>query len=183
VGLALPAASVEPVCTYLELVKVWGLRTNLTAAGDEAARVRVLVEPAVEAMEWVEGPDLVDVGSGNGSPGLVLALLRPELSVTLLEPRLKRWAFLRDAVRRLGRGDVHVVRARHDGHGGPPAQSVTVRALRLRPGELRHLVRPGGRVLILGRSPAPEPDFQREEGLKSPRLHVFRRSGEGPRST
>ena len=47
---------------------------------------------------------LVDVGSGNGSPGLVLALLRDDLSVTLLEPRQKRWAFLREASRRAGRG-------------------------------------------------------------------------------
>ena len=161
----------------------WGLRTNLTAAGDAAARVDVLVEPAMEALEWVEGPDLIDVGSGNGSPGLVLALLRPELSVTLLEPRLKRWAFLRDVSRRLGREDVRVLRARHDGYEGPPAQTVTVRALRLTPGQLRHLVRPGGRVLSFGRAPEPEPDFLALPGLKSRRLHAFRRVGGPPRST
>ncbi len=179
----MPRASIEPISIYLDQVAAWGRRTNLTAAGDEAARVRVLVEPVVEALEWVEGPDLVDVGSGNGSPGLVLALLRPDLSVTLLEPRLKRWAFLRDVVRCLERGDVRVVRARHDEYGGPPAQTVTVRALRLTPGQLRHLVRPGGLVLTLGREPLSDPDFHPQPGLKSPRLHAFRHSGGGPRST
>ena len=49
-----------------------------------------------------EPGSLIDVGSGNGSPGLVLALVRDDLEVTLLEPRARRWAFLREAARASG---------------------------------------------------------------------------------
>jgi len=97
----------------------------------------------------VEGP-LLDVGSGNGSPGLVLALLRPGLPVTLLEPRQRRWAFLREAARAAGRADVRVLRLRHDAYAGPPAQTVTLRALSLEASQLLPLLRPGGRLLVLG---------------------------------
>jgi 16S rRNA (guanine527-N7)-methyltransferase len=44
----------------------------------------------------------LDVGSGAGAPGLVLALLRPELPITLVEPKAKRVAFLRSAIGQLG---------------------------------------------------------------------------------
>ena len=60
-----------------------------------------------------EGSTLVDVGSGAGLPGIPLAILRPDLDVTLLEPLLRRSTFLRDAVDELDLGDrVRVLRGR-----------------------------------------------------------------------
>ncbi len=106
---------------------------------------------------------LIDVGSGNGSPGLVFALLRDDLEVILLEPRAKRWAFLREAARAASpTRPPSVLRARHDGYAGPPAHTVTLRALALPLGELSHLVEPGGRVLVLGGQPTAEPPFELE---------------------
>jgi 16S rRNA (guanine527-N7)-methyltransferase len=128
---------------------------NLTGARTAGERVALLVQPVLPALSLVaEGP-LLDVGSGNGSPGLVLALLRRELPATLLEPRLKRWAFLREAARAAGRADLEVLRQRHDQYAGPPAATVTVRALALTPAALAPLVRPGGRLLVFGPAPAP----------------------------
>jgi 16S rRNA (guanine527-N7)-methyltransferase len=103
---------------------------------------------------------LVDVGSGNGSPGLVLALLRPELPATLLEPRQKRWAFLREAARAGGLSRVDVQRARHQEYAGPAARTLTVRALRLEARDLERLVAPGGRLLVWGVAPAVPADFR-----------------------
>jgi 16S rRNA (guanine527-N7)-methyltransferase len=102
------------------------------------------VAPALEA-----GP-ILDVGAGNGSPGLVLAALRPDLPVTLLEPRRRRWAFLREAARAMGRGSVDVRRERHADYAGPAARTLTLRALRLPGPELVPLVVPGGRILVFG---------------------------------
>ena len=63
------------------------------------------------------GATVVDVGSGAGLPGLPLALARPDLRVTLLEPLLRRSAFLTMAVAELGLGDrVSVVRSRAEDH-------------------------------------------------------------------
>lgn len=59
-----------------------------------------------------------DVGSGAGLPGLVLAILRPDLRVTLLEPLLRRSTFLTEAIDALGLGSTRVVRARAEQHHG-----------------------------------------------------------------
>ena len=104
------------------------------------------------AVPLLEPGRLIDVGSGNGSPGLVFALLRDDLDVTLLEPRARRWAFLREAARAAGRA-VRVLRVRHDGYPGPPARTVTLRAIALPLDELAPLVEPGGRVIVLGGRP------------------------------
>ncbi|HEV7502627.1 MAG TPA: RsmG family class I SAM-dependent methyltransferase, partial [Vicinamibacteria bacterium] len=121
----------------------------------------------------LEGP-LLDIGSGNGSPGLVLGLLRPDLVVTLLEPRQKRWAFLREAGRAAGRPEIEVLRARHDGYSGPPAQTVTFRALALSLRDVAGLVVPAGRVVVWGARPPDTAGFRAEARLGAD-THVFRR--------
>jgi 16S rRNA (guanine527-N7)-methyltransferase len=134
--------------------------------------VAVLVAPVLPLLPFVEGP-LLDVGSGNGSPGLVLALLRPELSVTLLEPRAKRWAFLCEAARAAGRPDLRVLRLRHDAYSGPPAATVTLRALRLPAAQLVSLMRPEGQLLALGAAPEPHPELARRPA--PPGVHRYQR--------
>lgn len=65
------------------------------------------------------GATMADVGSGAGLPGIPLAILRPDLEVTLVEPLLRRAAFLTEAVHELGLdGRVAVVRARAEDHHG-----------------------------------------------------------------
>jgi 16S rRNA (guanine527-N7)-methyltransferase len=139
--------------------------------------VRRLVASVVPAAGLPEEGTLLDVGSGNGSPGLVIALLREELEVTLLEPRTRRWAFLREAARRAGRPDVRVLRVRHDTYPGPPARTVMLRGLVLPLRELAPLVEPGGRLIVLGRVPALEGPFETGSSPPGGRagLHLFRR--------
>jgi 16S rRNA (guanine527-N7)-methyltransferase len=141
--------------------------------------VAILVAPVAAVAPALEAGLLIDVGSGNGSPGLVLAALRPDLPVVLLEPRQRRWAFLREAARVVGRPDVDVRRTRHDGYSGPPAQTVSLRALALPLEEIAPLVAPGGRVLIWGPPPPAAAGFAAEpspgSGVQARRrLHVPR---------
>jgi 16S rRNA (guanine527-N7)-methyltransferase len=73
---------------------------------------------------------LADVGSGAGLPGLVLAIARPDLRVTLVEPMARRVAFLEDVRDRLGLGTVEIVRQRAEQWAGAPRfQVVTARAV------------------------------------------------------
>jgi 16S rRNA (guanine527-N7)-methyltransferase len=173
--LGLEAARLSALEAYLDLLARWSLRTSLTGARTAEERVALLVAPVLALLPHVSGSHLIDVGSGNGSPGLVLALLRPELAVTLLEPRQRRWAFLREAARAAGRPEASVLRARHDEYAGPPADTVTLRALRLAPAELAPLVRPGGRLLVLGRLEGEPGPFLGEDDPAVPGLHVLRR--------
>lgn len=58
------------------------------------------------------GATVADVGTGAGLPGLVWAIARPDLTVTLIEPLLRRTTFLDEVVAQLGLENVHVVRSR-----------------------------------------------------------------------
>jgi len=74
--------------------------------------------------------DVCDIGSGAGLPGLVLALSRPDLRVTLVEPLLRRTTFLEEAVSELGLVNVEVVRGRAEElHGRREFSVVTSRAV------------------------------------------------------
>ncbi len=169
---------------YLDTLAAWSARVNLTAARGPQERVRVLVGEVLPALALPAPGPLLDVGSGNGSPGLVFALLREDLEVTLLEPRVRRWAFLREAVRAAGR-PVVVVQGRHDRYPGPPVLTLTLRALRLPLRELDRLLAPGGRIVVLGAPPALEPPFVvvPAPGQGGKDLHVLARSGDVPRGT
>lgn len=81
----------------------------------EADRVweRHLLNCAVIAGRLPEGAKVADIGSGAGLPGIVLALARPDLEVTLVEPLLRRAAFLEEVRADLGL-EVQVLRARAD---------------------------------------------------------------------
>ena len=173
-ALGLTPGDVAALSRYLDLVADWNPRVNLTGARTPAERVAILVAPVAPLAPILEKGHLIDVGSGNGSPGLVLALLRPDLSAILLEPRQRRWAFLREAARAVGRPDVDVRRQRHDGYDGPPAQTVSLRALALSLHELAPLVAAGGRVLVWGVPPAEDASFL-VEAAPRPGVHVRRR--------
>jgi 16S rRNA (guanine527-N7)-methyltransferase len=176
-GLGLDARAASALARYLDLVAAWNPRVNLTGARSPAERVGILVVPALPAAAGLEAGLLLDVGSGNGSPGLVLAVLRPDLPAILLEPRQRRWAFLREAARAGGRPDMDVRRVRHDGYTGPPAQTLTVRALALPLPDLAPLVAPGGRLLLWGPAPVGGEGLFVEQPAPGKGIHALRRSG------
>ena len=122
---------------------------------------RHLLNSAAIASLVPVGARVVDVGSGAGLPGIPLALARPDLTVTLLEPLARRVAFLTECVRRLGLERVTVVRGRAE--EGPirrqlgGADVVTSRAvapLDKLAGWCLPLLRPGGLLLAMKGSTA-----------------------------
>jgi 16S rRNA G527 N7-methylase RsmG len=90
---------------YLELRR-WNRRLSLVGPGTVDEVVSRHYAESLAALPLLEGARrLVDLGSGAGFPGFVLAAARPELDVTLIESRQRKWAFLRSAVRRGGSSD------------------------------------------------------------------------------
>ncbi len=163
------------LAAYLELLGRWRSALNLTGLKTDEECARVLVGEVLPAINLPEPGRLIDVGSGNGSPGIVFAALREDLDVTLLEPRARRWAFLREVVRVLGRS-VTVLRQSHDSYTGPSGGTVTVRALSLSLPALEPLVAPAGQVIVFGRRPDPAPGFvPAPNPAGSKRIHAFRR--------
>jgi 16S rRNA (guanine527-N7)-methyltransferase len=144
---------------YAELLAGVGVERGLIGPA-EADRIweRHLLNCAAIAHLLPARCSLVDVGSGGGLPGIVLAMLLPHSRVTLLEPLARRVDFLNEAVAELGLTNADVVRARaEDLAGQMSADVVTARAVApldklavLAVG----LLRPGGRVLAIKGSSA-----------------------------
>jgi 16S rRNA (guanine527-N7)-methyltransferase len=128
---------------------------------------RHLLNCAVVASLVPDPCALVDLGSGAGLPGIVLALLLPDTMVTLLEPMARRAAFLEECVSDLGVDNAQVRRAgAEEAAGTLTADVVTARAvapLNRLAGMAVRLVRPGGIVLaIKGARAAQEVEAARE---------------------
>jgi hypothetical protein len=110
---------------YGELLAGVGVERGLIGPR-EVSRLweRHLLNCAVLADVVPEGVGVCDVGSGAGLPGIPLALVRPDLEITLLEPLLRRTRFLQEVVELLGLDHVTVLR----GRAGPiGASAVPVR--------------------------------------------------------
>lgn len=100
-GTTLEPTARGTLLRYAELVAQWSRRTDLVSARDPRALAEVSFLDALVLAggELVpEGARAVDVGAGAGAPALPLLALRPDLRVTLVEPRRKRVAFLRTAI-------------------------------------------------------------------------------------
>jgi 16S rRNA (guanine527-N7)-methyltransferase len=116
---------------YAELLEQWSGRHNLVSWRSRGELVSRHLLDALAAREMMTGEGaLLDVGTGAGLPGIPLLATKPGWSGVLLEPRQKRWAFLRLAVRALGlRAEVRRVRYQEDEGGGGPFRLITARAL------------------------------------------------------
>ncbi|EST37458.1 16S rRNA methyltransferase [Streptomycetaceae bacterium MP113-05] len=122
----------QDVVRYGELLADIGVRRGLIGPR-EVPRLweRHLLNCAVLSEVVPERVTVCDVGSGAGLPGIPLALMRPDLRITLLEPLLRRTMFLQEAVELLRLDHVTVVRGRAEEVLGTlkPVQVVTARAV------------------------------------------------------
>src|SRR5262245_27869803 len=95
-GAGLDDAARRTLGGWVALVSAWNARVDLTAArGPDELVDLMLADALVLAAHVPPGARVVDVGAGAGAPGLGLAVARPDLRVTLVEPLQKRVAFLR----------------------------------------------------------------------------------------
>jgi 16S rRNA (guanine527-N7)-methyltransferase len=175
----------KAICRFVDLLTTTGVERGLIGPR-ETDRVwgRHILNCAVVEAALPHGASVLDLGSGAGLPGLVLALARPDLSVTLLEPLLRRATFLEETVDELGLERVDVVRARAeefaDGHAHT-FDVVTARAVapltRLVPWAMP-LCRVGGELVAMkGSSAAAELEDARavigRSGGSNPRIEVL----------
>jgi 16S rRNA (guanine527-N7)-methyltransferase len=100
---------------YLDELERWQRIGNLTAYRDRQARLQHLVVESLMLLAALPEPaaPLLDIGTGAGAPGLILALARPGWEIVLVEAARRRANFLRDMARRLGveSGRIHWGRA------------------------------------------------------------------------
>lgn len=128
-GLPLDEAARTRLLAYRDELVRWGRTHNLTGVRDPGRMVPVHLLDSIALAPLVRGVRVVDVGSGGGLPGVPLAIARPDLEVTLIEPRAKRALFLAHIVRTLALGNVIVERCRaEDAPPGARYDTVVTRA-------------------------------------------------------
>ena len=170
-GVTVPPPLAESLAAYLELLARWNRTINLTSldvspASDDAID-RLIVEP-VAAASLLRDTDrsVIDIGSGGGSPAIPLKLARPLLRFVLVEMKVRKSAFLREAIRQLSLASADVETTRVEDLAARAAMNgqfdiATLRAVRGDRGVLsaiRTLLAPGGRVCWFGgvRGSVPE---------------------------
>ena len=145
---------------YAELLATEGVVRGLIGPR-EVPRLwdRHIMNSAVVAPRVPRGASVADVGTGAGLPGLVWAIARPDIQMTLIEPLLRRTSFLEEAVADLGLSNVEVLRSRAE-DVTQTFDVVTARAVAALDKLGRWcmpLVKPGGVMLAMkGRSAADE---------------------------
>jgi 16S rRNA (guanine527-N7)-methyltransferase len=158
VGLFLNDELVEKLDTFYGLLFRWNQKINLTSIADPDEAVdRLLLEPLLAARYVpASATRLMDIGSGGGSPAIPLKLALSHLHLTMVEAKVRKSAFLREASRQLGLTATVVETTRVEELLARPQlhetfDLVSMRAVRI---EMRMLntiqafLRPGGHVLL-----------------------------------
>jgi len=156
-GLDLAPNVLEQLQIYLEELKLWNTRTNLTALKTDRDIVIKHFLDSLAVLPWLDGAaSVMDLGSGGGFPGLVLKLALPEVALTLVEARERKAAFLEYLVARFRLTGVQVAQTHLTPYLAqkwqPKVAAVVSRAAFILPRLLElaaPLLAPGGVVLAL----------------------------------
>lgn len=163
-GLAPSAAQTSALLCYLELLLHWNKTYNLTAVRERGAMVTqhladcLAVIPALRGQG--SGKRVLDVGSGGGLPGAVIAIMRPDLDVSCVDAVGKKMAFVRHAAGALPLANLRACHSRVEALRAPPFHIITSRAfasLRQFVELTQQVLAPGGVWMAMkGRAPEAE---------------------------
>lgn len=164
-GIGIPDDLADRLAVYYELLERWNRKINLTSLDDpDVAIDRLLLEPIIASkfLPHTRRIQLIDIGSGGGSPALPLALAGfPRVDLTMVEAKVRKSAFLREAIRQLQLPNAVVENTRFEELLARPGlheffDVVSIRAVRIETAFLTTLqpVLAPGACLLLFRGPS-----------------------------
>jgi 16S rRNA (guanine527-N7)-methyltransferase len=166
----------EKLAGFIGLLEKWNRVYNLTAVRDPQAMVVRHILDSLVVRPFLTDGSLLDVGTGAGLPGLPIAIVRPELPVTLLDANAKKLRFVRQAASELGLGNVEVVQSRMQEYQPARSFDMVISRAVANLSELyrqtARLVRPGGRILFMKGSLPTQEIQELEPGCET--LHIER---------
>ena len=165
------AAHRYALARYVALLAKWNRAYNLTAVRDPFAMIDRHVLDSLTALDFVVGTRLLDAGTGAGLPGLVLAVVRPDVRCTLLDPVRKKTRFCAHAAMTLGLDNVEVASERLGTHRPPHRYSTVISRATFSVADLvagaRPLLDTPGRIIAMkGPHPEAELDALDRDGLE-----------------
>ena len=188
-GVAISENQLARLEAYADLLLAWNQRVRLIGDRDPGMLVQKHIPDCLALLPFLpdEGP-VADIGSGAGLPGLVLACMRPELDLWLIESRGRRVSFLHEAAARVGLNRVRVLGSRAEELApqeefAKRASMVTARAVAV-DDLLLHgipLLKATGRLALMQSQKAPVEDLRpvgfrvRHDGRRGARIPSRRR--------
>jgi 16S rRNA (guanine527-N7)-methyltransferase len=175
-GLNLPHQAPEQILAYLKLLDKWNHKHNLTAVRHPQDMLTKHVLDSLAVLPYVTGERLLDVGTGAGLPGLMLAIARPDMQFTLLDSHARKMRFVTQAAIELGLKHVETRSMRIE-HYQPDVlfDGVISRAYTSLDGfyqQTRRFLKPDGQILAMkGAVPEQERENLAQTGVK---IHVYR---------
>ena len=160
-----------PIEQYIKLLKKWNWAYNLIAATDDQTLLGRHIFDSLAARPCIAGERFMDVGTGAGLPGLLLAVTMPGREWTLLDANGKRARFCEQAVMELGLKNVVVVQQRIENHSPQDCYDTVISRACSRVAGLievtRHMLSDDGRIVAMkGRITPREQAAARQAGLR-----------------
>jgi 16S rRNA (guanine527-N7)-methyltransferase len=111
-ALKLSDQMIDQLMTYLNLVEKWNRVYNLTAIRERDEMIKLHFLDSLSILNHVHVKNILDVGSGAGFPGIVLAITKPELQVTVMDSVNKKTTFMQQVKSELALTNLDVVNSR-----------------------------------------------------------------------
>ena len=128
-NLSLSDHQIEQLLDFIKLIEKWNKAYNLTAIRDSAAMVHLHLLDSLAIVPFIAGQRVIDIGTGAGLPGLVLAIYFPEIEFMLLDSNAKKTRFVQQAILELKLNNVSVCHNRVEQyHPEKPFDTVITRA-------------------------------------------------------
>ncbi len=110
--LEVPSAAIDDLLAYMALLKEWSGTYNLIAPRERDFLLARHVLDSLSIAPWLQPGSLLDVGSGAGLPGLPLAIVRPDMQVTMIDSAGKKIRFIRHVGRTLKLANIRPLHGR-----------------------------------------------------------------------
>lgn len=172
-GLTLLKISVEKVDELLEFIYLldkWNKTYNITAIRDLEQMVILHIIDSASVYNYLKGNSIIDIGTGGGIPGIIFAILNPNLKVTLLDSNQKKTRFLRFVKRQMKISNIEIVCERVEKYQPNTAYDVVISRAFSEVGQFLklagHLCAQGGGVYAM-KGP-------REESEKNANVHGYK---------
>lgn len=158
VGLSLEDRCLDRLTAHYQLLVKWSRAVRLVGSTDPATIIGRHILESLALLPYVPEPrgSLLDIGSGNGFPAIPLKCALPDLRLGMVEPTVRKGAFLTTAIAHLELADAEVIRGRVDKHRDLARlgrwDCITMRAVAAIPAVLAgagQALRPGGRLLFM----------------------------------
>ncbi|MFY0663622.1 MAG: 16S rRNA (guanine(527)-N(7))-methyltransferase RsmG [Natronospirillum sp.] len=151
-AIALDDTQIEQLLAYHSGLIKWNKAYNLTAVRDPMAMVQRHLIDSLSILPVLPSGRLLDVGTGGGLPGMVVAITRPDIAVTLLDSNGKKIRFLRQMTMELGLKSVATIQSRVESYSAEPFDVITSRAFATLADMVswsQHLLAPDGQFIAM----------------------------------